>query len=117
MAERERRERNLVVRADGKTVNVARKVGHLFVCETGCCCGIVERGYAAHDSTVTVIGASAGHNVFTYGCETGAEILDHFAARTGFPVRMRSRACAIPMSRGSRCVPPAPGMTPSWTSG
>ena len=27
---------------------------------------------------ITVIGASAGHNVFTYGCETGAEILDHF---------------------------------------
>jgi hypothetical protein len=38
----------------------------------------VERGYAASDSTVTVIGASAGHNVFTYGCENGTEILDHF---------------------------------------
>ena len=38
----------------------------------------VERGFAATDSTVTVIGASPGHNLFTYGCETGAEILDHF---------------------------------------
>jgi hypothetical protein len=38
----------------------------------------VERGFSAEDSTVTVIGASAGHNVFTYGCETGEEILDHF---------------------------------------
>jgi hypothetical protein len=38
----------------------------------------VERGYARDESTVTVIGASAGHNVFTYGCETGAEVLDHF---------------------------------------
>ena len=38
----------------------------------------VERGFAASDSTVTVIGASAGHNVFTYGCETGEEILEHF---------------------------------------
>jgi hypothetical protein len=38
----------------------------------------VDQGYSAKDSTVTVIGASAGHNVFTYGCETGAEILDHF---------------------------------------
>lgn len=38
----------------------------------------VERGYAASDSTVTVIGASAGHNVFTYGCESGAELIDHF---------------------------------------
>ena len=38
----------------------------------------VERGYTADESTVTVIGASAGHNMFTYGCETGAELLDHF---------------------------------------
>jgi hypothetical protein len=38
----------------------------------------VEQGYAATDSTVTVIGASPGHNLFTYGCETGAEILNHF---------------------------------------
>jgi len=38
----------------------------------------VERGFAAADSTVTVIGASPGHNLFTYGCETGTEILDHF---------------------------------------
>jgi hypothetical protein len=38
----------------------------------------VERGFAPDASTVTVIGASAGHNVFTYGCETGAEILEHF---------------------------------------
>ena len=38
--------RNLVVRADGKTVNVPRRQGHLFVCATGCCCGHTERGYA-----------------------------------------------------------------------
>jgi hypothetical protein len=38
----------------------------------------VEHGYRREDSAVSVIGASAGHNVFTYGCETGAEILDHF---------------------------------------
>jgi hypothetical protein len=37
----------------------------------------VERGYRQEDSTVTVIGASPGHNVFTYGCETGREIIDH----------------------------------------
>jgi hypothetical protein len=37
----------------------------------------VERGYRREDSAVSVIGASAGHNVFTYGCETGPEILDH----------------------------------------
>jgi hypothetical protein len=37
----------------------------------------VERGFRHADSTVTVIGASPGHNVFTYGCETGEEILAH----------------------------------------
>ncbi|MCL4509126.1 MAG: cobaltochelatase subunit CobN, partial [Chloroflexi bacterium] len=39
------RARNLVVRADGKTVNVVRKQGHLFVCATGCCCGHAERNF------------------------------------------------------------------------
>ena len=39
--------RNLVIRADGKTVNVPRRQGHLFVCATGCCCGHTERGHAA----------------------------------------------------------------------
>jgi hypothetical protein len=37
----------------------------------------VDAGFKATDSTVTVIGASAPHNVFSYGCETGQEILDH----------------------------------------
>jgi hypothetical protein len=37
----------------------------------------VDAGFAATDSTVTVIGASAPHNVFSYGCETGKDILDH----------------------------------------
>ena len=38
----------------------------------------VERGFKVGDSTVTAIGGSGPQNVFTYGCETGAEILDHF---------------------------------------
>lgn len=38
--------RNLVTRADGKMVNVARKTGQLFVCATGCCCGHTDRGFA-----------------------------------------------------------------------
>jgi len=37
----------------------------------------VDAGFAATDSTVTVIGASAPQNIFTYGCETGEEVLDH----------------------------------------
>jgi len=37
----------------------------------------VDAGFARQDSTVTVIGASAPQNVFTYGCETGQDILEH----------------------------------------
>jgi hypothetical protein len=44
----------------------------------------VERGFQPGDSTVTVIGGSSPQNIFTYGCETGREILDHFVgALTG----------------------------------
>src|SRR5262249_18525318 len=39
--------RNLVIRADGRPVNVARPRGQLFVCATGCCCGRTEDGFAA----------------------------------------------------------------------
>src|SRR5947208_10958109 len=39
--------RNLVIREDGKLVNVARKQGQLFVCVTGCCCGRTESGHPA----------------------------------------------------------------------
>jgi cobaltochelatase CobN len=38
--------RNLVIRADGKTVNFPRRQGHLFICASGCCCGHTERGHA-----------------------------------------------------------------------
>jgi hypothetical protein len=37
----------------------------------------VDAGFAATDSTVTVIGASAPQNIFTYGCDTGEEVLAH----------------------------------------
>jgi len=40
------RNRNIVLRADGKRVNVARFRGQLFVCSTGCCCGRTEDGFA-----------------------------------------------------------------------
>jgi hypothetical protein len=42
----------------------------------------VDAGFAAEDSTVTVIGASAPQNIFTYGCETGQDILEHFIGAT-----------------------------------
>jgi hypothetical protein len=38
----------------------------------------VDAGFAASDSTVTVIGASAPQNIFTYGCETGQDVLEQF---------------------------------------
>jgi cobaltochelatase CobN len=41
-----RRERNYVIRPDGKPINVPRTRGQLFVCENGCCCGHTERGFA-----------------------------------------------------------------------
>jgi hypothetical protein len=42
----------------------------------------VDAGFAAADSAVTVIGASAPHNIFTYGCETGQDVLEHFIGAT-----------------------------------
>jgi len=40
------RRRNLVRRADGRPVNVARSRGQLFVCAENCCCGRTEDGFA-----------------------------------------------------------------------
>ncbi len=41
------RRRNIVIRADGRRVNVARPRGQLFVCATGCCCGRTGDGFSA----------------------------------------------------------------------
>ena len=41
------RRRNIVVRRDGRRVNVARFRGQLFVCATGCCCGRTGDGFGA----------------------------------------------------------------------
>jgi hypothetical protein len=53
----------------------------------------------------------------------GGDDLRDEAGRLGFragivrPVRISSIAFALPIARVSRCVPPAPGMTPSLISG
>jgi len=39
--------RNVVIRSDGRAVDVARPRGQLFVCATGCCCGRTAGGFAA----------------------------------------------------------------------
>jgi nitrile hydratase accessory protein len=38
--------RQLVVRADGRPVEVVQRRAHLSYCFTGCCCGRTDRGYA-----------------------------------------------------------------------
>ena len=38
--------RQLVVRADGRAVEVVQRRAHLSYCFTGCCCGRTDRGYA-----------------------------------------------------------------------
>ncbi len=38
----------------------------------------VDAGFSSDESVVTVIGASAPQNIFTYGCETGQDVLEHF---------------------------------------
>jgi nitrile hydratase accessory protein len=45
------RRRNIVVRPDGRPVNVARPRGQLFVCASGCCCGRTEDGFAPVPAT------------------------------------------------------------------
>jgi cobaltochelatase CobN len=37
--------RNIVVRPDGRRINVACPRGQLFVCATGCCCGRADEGF------------------------------------------------------------------------
>ena len=38
--------RNIIRRADGRRIHVARSLGQLFVCADACCCGRVQDGYA-----------------------------------------------------------------------
>ncbi len=36
--------RRRVLRADGRTIHVAPKRGHLIICARGCCCGRDDKG-------------------------------------------------------------------------
>ena len=38
--------RQRVTRADGRTINVVQRRGHLSYCHGACCCGRTDRGYA-----------------------------------------------------------------------
>jgi cobaltochelatase CobN len=42
-----RKQRNRIVRLDGKPIHLVAKRAHLMVCAKGCCCGRTERGFAA----------------------------------------------------------------------
>lgn len=39
--------RQLIVRGDGRTVEILQRRAHLSYCFAGCCCGRTDRGYAA----------------------------------------------------------------------
>jgi cobaltochelatase CobN len=42
-----RKQRNRILRLDGKPIHLVAKRAHLMVCAKGCCCGHTERGHAA----------------------------------------------------------------------
>src|SRR5947209_19897971 len=42
-----RKQRNRILRLDGKPFHLVAKRAHLMVCAKGCCCGRTERGHAA----------------------------------------------------------------------
>src|SRR5258706_15609607 len=42
----ERQQRNMVQSIDGRVVNAGRKRGMLMVYVHGCCCGLIDRGFA-----------------------------------------------------------------------
>ena len=42
-----RKQRNRILRLDGKPIHLVAKRAHLMVCAKGCCCGRTERGFAA----------------------------------------------------------------------
>src|SRR5207253_2676860 len=41
-----RKQRNRILRLDGKPIHLVAKRAHLMVCAKGCCCGHTERGFA-----------------------------------------------------------------------
>ncbi len=41
-----RKQRNRIIRLDGKPIHLVAKRAHLMVCAKGCCCGRTERGFA-----------------------------------------------------------------------
>jgi cobaltochelatase CobN len=42
-----KKQRNRILRLDGKPIHLVAKRAHLMVCAKGCCCGHTERGHAA----------------------------------------------------------------------
>jgi cobaltochelatase CobN len=42
-----RKQRNRILRLDGKPIHLVAKRAHLMVCAKGCCCGRTDRGHAA----------------------------------------------------------------------
>jgi hypothetical protein len=49
--------------------------------------------------------------------ESNKSVFDSSRAASGLPLTIMFKARSAPTKRGKRCVPPAPGKIPSFTSG
>ena len=53
--------RQLVIRADGRPVEVLQRRAHISYCFSGCCCGRTDRGYAPYPRTHSKANGWAGN--------------------------------------------------------
>ena len=122
------RRRNLVVRPDGRPVNVARSRGHLFVCASGCCCGRVEDGFPPVPAEVfhqewerrrlrNVVHLTIGGCLGPCALANVALLLFDGQAQWFHSVNSEARALAIydhveRMLEADACLPPTPDLEP-----
>jgi cobaltochelatase CobN len=127
------RRRNIVVRADGRPVNVARPRGHLFVCAMGCCCGRTEDGFAPVPGDVfhreweqrrlrNVVHLTIGGCLGPCALANVALLLFDGQAQWFHSVNSETLAVAIydhvdRMLEADACLPPLPALSPFHFSG
>ena len=122
------RRRNIVVRSDGRPVNVARFRGQLFVCATGCCCGRTEDGFPPVPAEAfhreweqrrlrNVVHLTIGGCLGPCALANVALLLFDGQAQWFHSVNTEARARAIydhveAMLDADRCLPPPPALAP-----
>jgi nitrile hydratase accessory protein len=122
------RRRNIVVRPDGRPVNVARSRGHLFVCASGCCCGRTEDGFAPVPAETfhlewerrrlrNVVHLTIGGCLGPCALANVALLLFDGQAQWFHSVNSEARALDIydhveAMLDADRCLPPPPALAP-----